>query len=100
MITGLFAIAIVIFTRGRMANLFAEFEIPLPIVSVFAFGWTIPAAMGIVLVATIVREFIGRPARAQNIWNLIAFGLIIFLVIIYVVGTFSAFLNLMDAIAR
>jgi hypothetical protein len=90
---------VILATRGRFMEMFIEFELPLPQVALLALGPALPAALAVILVATIAKEFMPRWGAVADLWNVGVVCLSLIGLGLYVAGIFAPLMDLMEALS-
>jgi len=87
----------VFFSRGSFLDLYNDFEVELPQITLWAIHWSLPAFLAIVLLGFVLKEFLPVPAKVKRALNVTVALLTLVLAVIY---GWAVFVPLVQLIGR
>lgn len=76
-----------------------DFDVPFSPLTAFTLSVVLPAALVLLVIATVSVEFIAKRAATRNAWNAIAIGLAFTCLATYIVGVSLPLLQLIEGLS-
>jgi hypothetical protein len=95
----IFDTTVIVATRSRFHQLFAEFEIPESPVTSLALGPVFPIVLAVIVTVTVAKEWIPQFGSIANVWNRSVVCLALTSLVVYVLGVFAPLMKLIESLS-
>jgi hypothetical protein len=85
--------------RTRHVRCPVDFDVPMSPVTALALSIVLPAALVLLVIATVAVELVAKGAAIRNAWNAIAIGLALTCLATYIVGVSLPLLQLIEGLS-
>ena len=96
---GVVTVTLVVGTRGRLSQLFVEFDLPLSRLTSISLSLVPPGMLTLVVAITVVFEVIKLSAAARNAWNAAAIIASLAVLALYGLGVALSLIQLLNALS-
>jgi uncharacterized membrane protein len=90
---------VIVATRSRFHQMYAEFEIPVSPVTSFALGPVFPIVLAVIVTVTVAKEWIPQFGSIANVWNGSVVCLALASLAVYVVGVFAPLMTMIESLS-